>query len=220
MVFEFHHLKLPGAIAHPTQRPCLEDVLLLWGGCALWPGAHSQSGSRLSKHGFHSGSPSRWADSAKTMYRTHAAFEGVGAADSISLDCAFLRGRMNPLGAETMLRTLAVLRRVRAPPPTHLDFNCAKHGLYLDGVLWGADLTGNHAYRFCCLSGFRCRLHDLSCCISSKHGVWLWWAVSPGVLWPAEMETMLSKRAAWLWCWCGLLLPNRSPDRLTLPHTC
>ena len=41
MVFEFHHLKLPGAIAHPTQKPCLEDVLLLWGGCALWPGAHS-----------------------------------------------------------------------------------------------------------------------------------------------------------------------------------
>ena len=37
------------------------------------------------------------------MFRTHAAFEGVGAADSISLDCAFLRGRMNPLGTETML---------------------------------------------------------------------------------------------------------------------
>lgn len=107
MVFEFHHLKLPGAIAHPTQRPCLEDVLLLWGGCALWPRAHSQSGSRLSKHGFHSGSPSRWADSAKTMYRTHAAFEGVGAADSISLDCAFLRGVVNPLGAETMLSGFA-----------------------------------------------------------------------------------------------------------------
>ncbi|EEG28146.1 hypothetical protein CORMATOL_00195 [Corynebacterium matruchotii ATCC 33806] len=32
--------------------------------------------------------------------------------------------------------------------------NCAKHGLYSDGVLWRADLTENHAYRFCCLSGF------------------------------------------------------------------
>lgn len=42
----------------------------------------------------------------------------------------------------------------------------------------------------------------------------------PLVLWPAEMETMLSKRAAWLWCWCGLLLPNRSLDRLTMSHTC
>ena len=41
MVFEFRHLKLPGAIAHPPQRPCLEDVLLLWGGCAPWLGAHS-----------------------------------------------------------------------------------------------------------------------------------------------------------------------------------
>ena len=57
---------------------------------------------------------------------------------------------------------------------------CAKHGLYSDGVLWRADLTENHAYRFCCLSGFRCRLHDLSCCISSKHGVWLWWVVFLG----------------------------------------
>ena len=39
----------------------------------------------------------------KTMFRTHAALEGVGAADSISLDCAFLRGEVNSLGAETML---------------------------------------------------------------------------------------------------------------------
>ena len=31
MVFEFHHLKLPGVIAHLTQTPCLEDVLLLKG---------------------------------------------------------------------------------------------------------------------------------------------------------------------------------------------
>ena len=43
----------------------------------------------------------------KTMFRTHAAFEGVGAADSISLDCAFLRGGVNPLGAETMLSGFA-----------------------------------------------------------------------------------------------------------------
>ena len=43
----------------------------------------------------------------KTMYRTHAAFEGVGAADSISLDCAFLRGGVNPLGVETMLSGFA-----------------------------------------------------------------------------------------------------------------
>ena len=46
----------------------------------------------------------------KTMFRTHAAFEGVGAADSISLDCAFLRGGMNPLGAKTMLSRSAAFR--------------------------------------------------------------------------------------------------------------
>ena len=39
----------------------------------------------------------------ETMLRTHAAFEGVGAAYSISLDCAFLRGTVNSLGSETML---------------------------------------------------------------------------------------------------------------------
>ena len=39
----------------------------------------------------------------KTMLRTHAAFEGVGAAYSISLDCAFLKGTVNSLGSETML---------------------------------------------------------------------------------------------------------------------
>ena len=39
----------------------------------------------------------------KTMLRTHAAFEGVGAVYSISLDCAFLRGTVNSLGSETML---------------------------------------------------------------------------------------------------------------------
>ena len=43
----------------------------------------------------------------KTMFRTHAAFEGVGAADLISLDCAFLRGGVNPLGVETMLSGFA-----------------------------------------------------------------------------------------------------------------
>ena len=39
----------------------------------------------------------------KTMLRTHAAFEGFGAAYSISLDCAFLRRGVNSLGSETML---------------------------------------------------------------------------------------------------------------------
>ena len=39
----------------------------------------------------------------KTMLRTHAAFEGFGAAYSISLDCAFLKGMVNSLGSETML---------------------------------------------------------------------------------------------------------------------
>ena len=43
----------------------------------------------------------------KTMLRTHAAFEGVGAAYSISLDCAFLKGTVNPLGVETMLISFA-----------------------------------------------------------------------------------------------------------------
>ena len=43
----------------------------------------------------------------KTMLRTHAAFEGFGAAYSISLDCAFLRGGVNPLGVETMLSGFA-----------------------------------------------------------------------------------------------------------------
>ena len=37
------------------------------------------------------------------MLRRRAAFEGFGAACSISLDCAFLRGGVNPLGVETML---------------------------------------------------------------------------------------------------------------------
>ena len=37
------------------------------------------------------------------MLRTHAAFEGGGAAYSISLDCAFLKGTVNSLGSETML---------------------------------------------------------------------------------------------------------------------
>lgn len=44
----------------------------------------------------------------KTMLRTHEAFEGFGAAYSISLDCGFLRGGVNPLGVETMLSGLAI----------------------------------------------------------------------------------------------------------------
>ena len=129
------------------------------------------------------------------MLRTHAAFEGVGAAYSISLDCAFLKGMVNSLGSETMLIGFAarvgcgsheasmVLSMVfgccglfllelcsllgRKPCLELLKprwvgggalapggSNCAKHGLYLDGALWRADLTENHAYRFCCLSGF------------------------------------------------------------------
>ena len=43
----------------------------------------------------------------KTMLRTHAAFEGFGAAYSISLDCAFLMRGVNPLGVETMLISFA-----------------------------------------------------------------------------------------------------------------
>ena len=49
------------------------------------------------------GAPHNGAILLETMLRAHAAFEGVGAADSISLDCAFLRGEVTPLGAETML---------------------------------------------------------------------------------------------------------------------
>ena len=37
------------------------------------------------------------------MLRRRAAFVGVGAAYSISLDCAFLKGTVNSLGSETML---------------------------------------------------------------------------------------------------------------------
>ena len=55
----------------------------------------------------------------KTMLRTHAAFEGFGAAYSISLDCAFLRGGVNPLGAETMLSRLAAFRGL-VPPLVYL----------------------------------------------------------------------------------------------------
>lgn len=53
------------------------------------------------------GAPRNGAILPETMLRTHAAFEGVGAADSISLDCAFLRGGVNPLGVETMLSGFA-----------------------------------------------------------------------------------------------------------------
>ena len=44
----------------------------------------------------------------ETMLRTHEAFEGFGAACSISLDCVFLSVRVNPLGVETMLSGLAI----------------------------------------------------------------------------------------------------------------
>ena len=44
----------------------------------------------------------------ETMLRTHEAFEGFGAACSISLDCGFLSVRVNPLGVETMRSGLAI----------------------------------------------------------------------------------------------------------------
>ena len=53
------------------------------------------------------GAPHNGAILPETMLRAHAAFEGVGAAYSISLDCAFLGGEVNPLGAETMLSGFA-----------------------------------------------------------------------------------------------------------------
>ena len=71
------------------------------------------------------------------MLRTHAAFEGVGAADSISLDCAFLMRGVNPLGVETMLISFAA--RVGCGDPW--GFNGSKHGVWLlwvvsPGALW------------------------------------------------------------------------------------
>ena len=54
------------------------------------------------------GAPRNGAILPETMLRTHAAFEGFGAAYSISLDCGFLRGGVNPLGVETMLSGLAI----------------------------------------------------------------------------------------------------------------
>lgn len=53
------------------------------------------------------GAPRNGAILPETMLRTHAAFEGVGAAYSISLDCAFLKGTVNSLGSETMLISFA-----------------------------------------------------------------------------------------------------------------
>ena len=53
------------------------------------------------------GAPRNGAILPETMLRTHAAFEGVGAAYSISLDCAFLKGMVNSLGSETMLISFA-----------------------------------------------------------------------------------------------------------------
>ena len=64
----------------------------------------------------------------KTMLRTHAAFEGFGAAYSISLDCAFLRRGVNPLGVETMLsRSLRPLGGLCSPLYTSGSV-FAKHG--------------------------------------------------------------------------------------------
>ena len=82
------------------------------------------------------GAPHNSAILPETMLRTHAAFEGVGAAYSISLDCAFLRRGVNPSG------------------------------------------SGNHAYQFCC-QGWLWESWGFN---GSKHGVWLLWVVSPGVL--------------------------------------
>ena len=77
MVFECRHLKLPGAIAHPTQTPCLEDVLRLWGGRAPWPGPIA---NRVADHlsmvsilGASHGGPIP----LETMLRTFEAFEGL-----------------------------------------------------------------------------------------------------------------------------------------------
>ena len=52
----------------------------------------------------------------RSMLRTHEAFEGFGAAYSISLDCGFLSVRVNPLGVETMLSGLAI------------SVSCGSHG--------------------------------------------------------------------------------------------
>jgi len=77
MVFECRHLKLPGAIAHPTQTPCLEDVLRLWGGRTFWLGSIA---NRVADHlsmvsilgASHGG-----LIPPKTMLRTVEAFEGL-----------------------------------------------------------------------------------------------------------------------------------------------
>lgn len=65
------------------------------------------------------GAPHNGAILPENMLRAHAAFEGVGAAYSISLDCAFLRGGVNPLGTETMLSRLAAFRGL-VPPLVYL----------------------------------------------------------------------------------------------------
>ena len=80
----------------------------------------------------------------KTMLRTHAAFEGVGAAYSISLDCAFLKGMVNSLGSETMLIGFAA--RVgcgshEASMVLSMVFGCC--GLFPLGFVVGRN--GNHA---------------------------------------------------------------------------
>ena len=73
------------------------------------------------------GAPHNGAILPETMLRTHAAFEGVGAAYSISLDCAFLRGGVNPLGTETMLSRLAAFGGLVQPLYTSGSV-FAKHG--------------------------------------------------------------------------------------------
>ena len=98
----------------------------------------------------------------------------------------------------------------------------AKHGLYLDGVSWRADLTENHAYQFCCPSGFRCRLHGLSCCISSKHGVWVLWVVSPGVCgrpkWKPCLANVRHGCGVGVGCCCPTEVSIGSPCRIPAKH--
>ena len=41
MVFGVGALLILGVWGGEIQRPCLEGVLPLWGGCSPWPGTHS-----------------------------------------------------------------------------------------------------------------------------------------------------------------------------------
>ena len=94
------------------------------------------------------GAPRNGAILPETMLRTHAAFEGVGAAYSISLDCAFLKGTVNSLGSETMLIGFAVRLVLGAVSMTYhaafllsMVFGCC--GLFPLGFVVGRN--GNHA---------------------------------------------------------------------------